>query len=126
MYGPKSGSFTASIPGAPLGFPGPGFPTLPVLPALPGENLPPPELLDVLGEKLGEGEYLLPLPDEPLGLPEPVLVPATGPPDGPATFGAATFGAGTLKLPLGFLVLGALGLTAGFGAGACTFGTPCG
>ena len=124
MYGPKSGSFRASIPGAPFGFPGPGLPTLPPLPALPGENLPPVEL--PLGEKLGDGEYLLPEPEDPELEPEPVLEPAIGPPDGPATFGAATFGAGMLKFPPGFLVFGALGLIAGFGAEVGAFGTPCG
>ena len=126
IYGPKSGSLTASMPGAPLGLPGPGLPTLPLLPVLPGENLPPVELPELLGEKLGDGVYLLPLPELPLFEPEPDFVPATGPPDGPATFGAAIFGAGMLNVPLGFCVLGALGLIAGFGAGACALGTPCG
>ena len=118
IYGPKSGSLTASIPGAPLGFPGPGLPTFPLLPELPGENLPPEELPELLGEKLGEGVYLLPLPALPLLEPEPDFVPATGPPDGPATLGAAILGAGILKEPVGFLVFGALGFIAGFGAGA--------
>ena len=115
----------ASIPGAPLGLPGPGLPTLPPRPALPGENLPPAEL--PLGEKLGDGENLPPLvPDEPELEPEPVLEPALGPPDGPATFGAAAFGAGILKLPPGFLTFGALGFIAGFGAWVGALGTPCG
>ena len=96
----------------------------PPRPALPGENLPPLELPELLGEKLGDGVYLLPPLALPLFEPEPDFVPATGPPDGPATLGAAILGAGTLKLPVGFLVLGALGLIAGFGAGASTLGTP--
>ena len=101
-----------------MGFPGPGLPIFPGLPVLPGENLPPVELPELLGEKLGEGVYLLPLPEVPLFEPEPVFVPATGPPDGPATLGAAILGAGTLKVPVGFLVFGALGFMAGLGAGA--------
>ena len=105
--------------------PGPGLPTLPPLPALLGENLPPDEL-PPLGEKLGEGDDLLPVPAEPLFEPEPVFEPAIGPPDGPATFGAETFGTGILKLPLGLLTFGALGFTAGLGAAAGAFGTPCG
>ncbi len=32
MYGPKSGSLTASMPGLPDGLPGPGFPAEPVPP----------------------------------------------------------------------------------------------
>ena len=86
---------------------------LPPLPALPGENLPPEE--PPLGEKLGAG-VLLPEPAELLLVPEPVFDPATGPADGPATFGAATFGIGTLKLLLGLFTLGALGFIAGLGA----------
>ena len=72
MYGPKSGSFIASIPGAPFGLPGPGFPTFPPLPALPGENLPPEEP-PALGEKLGAG-VLLPEEAPPLA-PEPDFAP---------------------------------------------------
>ena len=85
---------------------------------LPGENLPPLELPELLGEKLGDGVYLLPLPVDPLLEPEPDFVPATGPPEGPATLGAAIFGAGTLKFPDGFFIFGALGFIAGLGAGA--------
>ena len=94
MYGPKSGSLTASIPGAPLGFPGPGLPTLPLLPLLPEEENLPPELLP-LGAKLGDGAEV-PLPDFE---PEPALEPVTGPPGVPASLGAAVFGMGILILP---------------------------
>ena len=94
----------------------------PLLPELPGENLPPEEL-PLLGEKLGAGA--LPVPAElPLFEPEPVFEPVIGPPDGPATFGAAAFGAGILKLPLGLLTFGALGFTAGLGAAVGALGTP--
>ena len=52
IYGPKSGSRMASIPGRPLGLPGPGLPTLPEPPEL--ANLEPePELF--VGESDGVG-----------------------------------------------------------------------
>ena len=73
-----------------------------------------------------DSQWSNPVPAEPLFEPEPVFEPAIGPPDGPATFGAETFGTGILKLPLGLLTFGALGFTAGLGAAAGAFGTPCG
>ena len=56
MYGPKSGSLIASIPGLPLGFPGPGFPTPPVPP--PPEPLASFEPEPPVGASEGPAEYL--------------------------------------------------------------------
>ena len=129
MYGPKSGSFSASMPGAPLGLPGPGLPILPPEPPLPvperlADEAPP----EPAGEKLGEGENLPP-PEAEEPPREPLGAPVTGPPAGPATFGAVVLGTGILNEPFGFCtVLGAVGFSAGRGAGVCIFSwvVPCG
>ena len=81
IYGPKSGSLSASIPGAPP--PPPGLPVLPVppLPLLPREPaLEPP----VDGESDGRGApeplpFELPALEPPLGAPVGAEVPPIGP-----------------------------------------------
>ena len=108
IYGPKSGSRKASIPGAPP--PPPGLPTLPVPPAEePLENCPEPPLLD--GESDGLGAYAL-LDEPPAEVPDFAIpvgadVPPTGPVDNVFPIGAA-FGTGTVN--------GVVGLATGVGA----------
>ena len=82
MYGPKSGSLIASIPGLPFGFPGPGFPYPPVPPPPPlASLLPEPPV----GANDGAGAYL-PLPDDVLPPPPPPLADVPDPLIGPVEY----------------------------------------
>ena len=97
MYGPKSDSLKASIPGAPP--PPPGLPIFPVPPgAEPLESCPPPPPAD--GDSEGRGAYVpelegLPLVPEDFGAPA-VDEPPTGPVDKVFPTGAP-LGAGTVN-----------------------------
>lgn len=116
----------ASIPGAPLGLPGPGFPAVlledePV----PFEKRPPPPAplpvppLDCVGEKLGAAP-LLPVvepPVVPLVFPD-VLPVVTGAVVPGVIFGIFDFGTGILKFDEGF----GFGAAAAEGFGATGFG----
>ena len=114
IYGPKSGSLIASIPGLPFGFPGPGFPYPPVPPPPPlASLLPEPPV----GANDGAGAYL-PLPDEVLPPPPPALADVPEPLIGPVEYlplPVPPLGTGTVNADDGFAV--GLGVVGGFNDG---------
>ena len=120
IYGPKSGSLNASIPGAPP--PPPGLPTFPVPLVAPLDNCPLPEP-PIDGDSDGLGAYEPELVTGPPTLPDLFIplgadVPPIGPVDNDLPTGAA-FGAGTLNGVVG-LVTGAgaaIGLALGLAVG---------
>lgn len=128
MYGPKSGSLIASMPGLPFGLPGPGFPIPPVPPPPPLASFwPDPEPAPV-GAREGPGVYFpppepFPVEEPPLpppftAVPEPLIGPVAYrppvvPPEGTGTWNAE------LGLATGFGVRG--GFIEGRAVGGCGF-----